>query len=79
MKRVLAVIASHYEINHEWVCEGYILLKEDDLAVARGPSILSCLAIRWQGGLVVELYATAIWPQKVDPFVVALNGVNGVQ
>jgi hypothetical protein len=32
VKRVLAVIASHYEINHEWVCEGYILLKEDDLA-----------------------------------------------
>jgi hypothetical protein len=33
--RVLAIVASHYEINLERVCEGYILLDEDDLAEAR--------------------------------------------
>lgn len=34
VKRALAVVASHYEIGLEWVCEGYILPDEDDLAEA---------------------------------------------
>jgi hypothetical protein len=34
VKRALAVVASHNEIGLEWVCEGYILPDEDDLAEA---------------------------------------------
>lgn len=34
VKRALAVVASHYEINLEQVCKGYILPDEDDLAEA---------------------------------------------
>lgn len=34
VKRAHAVVASHYEIGLEWVCEGYILPDEDDLAKA---------------------------------------------
>jgi hypothetical protein len=34
VKRALTVIASHYEIDFKQVCESYILLDEDDLAVA---------------------------------------------
>jgi hypothetical protein len=34
VKRALAVIASHYEINLERVCEGYVLPDEHDLAEA---------------------------------------------
>src|SRR5690348_5650212 len=32
VKRVLVAVASHYEIDLERVCEGYILSDEDDLA-----------------------------------------------
>lgn len=35
VKRALAVAASHYEINLERVCEGYILLDERDLVEAK--------------------------------------------
>jgi hypothetical protein len=35
VKRALAVVASHYEINLEWVCEGYVLPNECDLAEAK--------------------------------------------
>jgi hypothetical protein len=34
VKRALAAVASHYEINLEWVCEGYILPDERDLIEA---------------------------------------------
>jgi hypothetical protein len=34
VKRALAVVASHYKIDLEWVCEGYIFPGEDDLAEA---------------------------------------------
>jgi hypothetical protein len=32
VKQVLVVVASHYEINIERVCEGYVLPDERDLA-----------------------------------------------
>jgi hypothetical protein len=35
VKRVLAVVASHYEINLERVCEGYVLPDVPDLANAK--------------------------------------------
>lgn len=34
MKRASAVVTSHYEINLEQVCEGYVLPGERDLAEA---------------------------------------------
>jgi hypothetical protein len=34
VKRALAVVASHYEIDLERVCEGYVLLDEPELADA---------------------------------------------
>jgi hypothetical protein len=34
VKRALAVVASHYEINLEWVCQGYVLPDERDLTEA---------------------------------------------
>jgi hypothetical protein len=34
VKRTLVVVASHYEINLERVCEGYVLPDEHDLAEA---------------------------------------------
>jgi hypothetical protein len=34
VKQVLVVVASHYEINLERACEGYVLLDERNLAEA---------------------------------------------
>jgi hypothetical protein len=58
VKRALAVVASHYEINLEWVCEGYVLQDKRDLSeaemqrltdVVEGPqSALAChFEVRW--------------------------------
>jgi hypothetical protein len=35
VKRARAVVASHYEIDLEWVCEGYVLAHEPELADAK--------------------------------------------
>jgi hypothetical protein len=35
VKRALAVVASHYEIDLGWVCEGYVLPDEPELADAK--------------------------------------------
>jgi hypothetical protein len=32
VKRALAMVASHYEIDLEWMCDDYVLPDEPDLA-----------------------------------------------
>jgi hypothetical protein len=36
VKRALAVVASHYEIDLERVCDGFVLPDEPELAAAEG-------------------------------------------
>jgi hypothetical protein len=46
-KRALAIVASHYKINLERVCERYIQLDEDDLAEAEVQRPTDVVVISW--------------------------------
>jgi hypothetical protein len=69
VKRALAVVASHYEIDLERVCEGYVLLDEHNLAKAEmqrltdaveGPR--SALASHFEGEVILLALSPAVVP-----------------
>ena len=43
VKRALAVVASHYKIDLERVCDGFVLLDEPELAAAEGQRLMDAV------------------------------------
>jgi hypothetical protein len=71
MKRTLSIIASHYEIDLEQVCEGYILHDEDDLVEAEVQRVAdvvegsgSALARRFKEDVVRQCFHPTLGPTR---------------
>jgi hypothetical protein len=69
VKRALAIVASHYEINLERVCEGYVLPDDHDLAKTERQRLTdaveglgSALASHFEGEVISPTPSPAIVP-----------------
>jgi hypothetical protein len=65
VKRALAVVASHYEIDLERVCEGYILSDEDDLANAEVRKLVD--VVKGPGSALARHFEEEVVPPVSPP------------
>jgi hypothetical protein len=67
MKWTLSIIASHYEIDLERVCEGYILPDEDDLAEAEVQRVAD--VVEGSGSVLARHFEEYVVPPVSPPNV----------
>jgi hypothetical protein len=60
VKRTLVVVASHYEIDLEWVCDGFVLLDEPELAAAEAQRLMD--AVEGPGALLARHFEDEALP-----------------
>jgi hypothetical protein len=75
VKRALVVVASHYEIDLERVCEGYVLPDEPDLADAEMRRLVD--AVEGPGSLLAHHFEAEVVLPAPSPTVAVPPGDTG--
>jgi hypothetical protein len=65
VKQALAVVASHYEIDLEWLCDGYVLLDKPELAAAEAQRLND--VIEGPGTLLARHFKVEVVPPPPSP------------
>jgi hypothetical protein len=60
VRRAFAVLASHYDVDMEWVSEGYCLLDEEEAALAEVQRLNA--AVEGPGAVLASLFEVEVLP-----------------